>query len=120
MKEHIDEFRITFLILAVLYLTAALAPAQADNVYPENEWVWGCQIRGRSLNGACITRQFTKVGEADNDVDTDDPRVLGFEPGNVPLNRDGKPVWSRLNLSLFMKPGEVRIKNASTCKCGGR
>ena len=89
----------------------------AEEIREEKEWVWGCQIRGRTLDGNCVVRRFTKVGDADNDVDTDEEQVLGFEPGNVPIARDGQPIFSRLRSALFMKPGEVRLVSASKCSC---
>ena len=89
----------------------------AEEIKDEKEWEWGCQIRGRSLAGECVMRKFTKVGEADNDVDTDEPQVLGFEPGNVPISKDGKPIFSRLKEYLFLKRGEVKLHSASKCQC---
>ena len=108
----------TWLIaISVLLLTTQL---MAEEVYPEKEWVWGCQIRGRSLSGDCAVRRFTKVGETENDVDTDEERVLGFEPGNVPITDDGEPVYSRIKAAFWLKPGEVRIWSAATCQCARR
>lgn len=102
--------------LGVVFMLAS-THTYGEEVYPEKEWVWGCQIRGRSVSGECVMWKFTKVGETENDVDTDEPRVLGFEPGNMPISRDGMPIWSRIRAPMWMKPGEVRIYEAATCKC---
>lgn len=107
-----------FCVIAVVFLLAMVGNARAEEVYPEKEWVWGCQIRGRTLSGDCVVRRFTKVGETENDVDTDEERTLGFEPGNLPIARDGQPIFSRIRASLFMTPGSVRLVSAAKCVCG--
>ena len=108
-----------FLWLIVLFvLIIAFADiGKAEEIYPQKEWVWGCQIKGRSLEGGCVLRLFTKVGEADNDVDTDEPQILGFEPGNVEVNRKGQPIWMRIPARLFLRKGETKMMFASRCGC---
>lgn len=90
----------------------------AEEIREEKEWVWGCQIRGRTLAGDCAMRRFTKIGEADNEVDTDEPQVLGFEPGNVPVSKGGKPIFTRLLEKRFLRPSETKMVNGARCTCG--
>lgn len=106
------------LLFALLFCFAAAAVA--EEIYPEKEWVWGCQIKGRTMDGQCRMQRFTKVGETENDVDTDEPRVVGFVPGNVPISKSGKPIWSRIPASSFMNPGTVRLTNGTKCACPNR
>lgn len=89
----------------------------AEEVRDEKEWVWGCQIRGRAVSGDCVMRRFTKVGEANNDVDTDEPQILGFEPGNVPVSRDGQPIFTRLLEVKFLPPGHTKLIGGAKCTC---
>lgn len=103
--------------IGILLLVGATF-VHAEEVYPEKEWVWGCQIRGRTLSGDCVVRKFTKVGDADNDVDTDEEQVLGFEPGNVPVSRSGEPIWTRLKADRFLMPGHTKLVSGAKCSCG--
>lgn len=98
----------------ILFVGAQLI---AEEVYDPKEWVWGCQIKGRTLDGNCVMTRFTKVGDADNDVDTDEPQVLGFQPGNVPVNKDGKPIFTRLLEVKFLRPGTVKLVSGAKCMC---
>lgn len=105
-------------LLAVLCMALGVATAYSEDVKDQKEWVWGCQIKGRTLDGGCALRRFTQVGDADNDVDTDVQRILGFEVGNLQISKiDGKPIWERINQDLFLKPGETRLYSATKCTC---
>lgn len=114
MKKN-PEIWIVVIFLTLLYAVSC-PRMDAEEIYPEKEWVWGCQIKGRTLEGECVVRLFTKVGEADSDVDTGEPRILGFEPGNVPIV-NGKPVWTRLPDKLFLKKGEIKMMFGAKCGC---
>lgn len=107
-----------WLVALGVWLLVGATYVHAEEVYDQKEWVWGCQIRGRALNGDCVVRKFTKVGNADNDVDTDEEQVLGFEPGNVPISRDGKPIFTRMKTNLFLSPKQTKIVLGAKCSCG--
>lgn len=113
-----DIRRGLWLMAIGISMLCAATFVHAEEVYDQKEWVWGCQIKGRTLDGGCVLRKFTKVGETENDVDTDEERTLGFEPGNVPVTRDGKPVFTRIKSVLFLKPGETKLVSAAKCACG--
>lgn len=105
-------------LVVLLVLTLAFSSiGKAEEIHPEKEWVWGCQIKGRSLEGGCVLYRFTKVGEVENDVDTDEPRVIGFEPGNVYVDSQGRPVWMRIPAKSFLQPGEVKLVSGAKCVC---
>lgn len=88
-----------------------------DTEYPQKDWIWGCRIRGRTLEGNCLLTRFTKIGDADNNLDTDEPQILGFTPGNVKISRDGHIIPERIPEKLFLKPKEMKILGGAKCSC---
>lgn len=107
-----------WLIAIGAWMLVGATYVQAEEVNDPKEWIWGCQIKGRTLDGGCALMRFTQVGDADNDVDTDVQRILGFEPGNLQISKiDGKPIWERINQDMFLKPGETRLYSAAKCTC---
>src|SRR5690242_2647635 len=116
MRVHLDEFRLVFLILAVLFLLALISPADVDaqEVQPQDQWVKGAVLLGRSNAGNCIAHPFVNVDEADDDPDTGEPQILGYEPGNVQTNRKGEVIWERVKQNLFAERN--RPFRNTTCK----
>lgn len=81
----------------------------------QDEWVEGGVIRGITLDRQCRIRPFTKVGIANDNPDDGKPQILGFEPGNVQISRNGEPIWERVYAYLFLKKGEAKMVNGVLC-----
>lgn len=118
LSTEMEETMKKGFLLAVLCVVLGVTTAHTEEIKDQKEWVWGCTIKGRTLDGGCALRRFTEVGDADPDTDTGAFRLLGFEPGNVVISKiDGQPIWMRINQDLFLKPGETRLYSAAKCTC---
>lgn len=106
-------------ILAAIYVamcTKANAQETDEKDDPKN-WVKGGVVIGITNDGKCLFKPFIKVGDTENDPDTDKPQILGFSPGNVYIDRHGRMVWERVLEEVFIPLGRFKTIHGRMCKC---
>jgi len=117
-RIQFDEFRAVLVILAILFALACLSPNDADaaEVKKGDEWVKGALVLGVSNAGNCVFAPFVMVGQADDDPDTGDGQILGYEPGDVRTDREGHIIWQRAAEAQFVKLGGLKSVKGRVCK----
>lgn len=108
-----NEFTWALIIFFVLSIYATSVNAE---VSPEKEWVKGCVVVGRTNSGSNLFRPFIKTGDTEDDPDTGEVQILGYEPGNV-IIKNGQVVWERVHEQVFIQLNKHKPVNGRPCGC---
>lgn len=103
------------MVLVLVFLAVAAVKAFGEEVSPKSEWVKGGVVIGTTGEG-CVFKPFVKVGDAEDDEDGN-TQILGYEPGNVQVNRKGEVVWERVRERVFIPLNRAKQIGGRLCKC---
>ena len=84
---------------------------------PQSEWVKGAVVVGINASGGCVFKPFVQTGTAGNDPDDDSPQILGYSPGNVQVDKQGRVVFERVAESSFIPLHRWKSVHGRLCKC---
>lgn len=113
-KERLLYLGIALTFLCVMF---ALGAKAEDVIYPEKEWVKGAVVVGVKNDGGCVYKPFVKTGDTNNNPDDDQPQILGYEPGNVMISKDGEVIWERVYEAQFIPLNKRKTVNGRVCAC---
>lgn len=103
------------LVTAILLIT--VSTLFGETVKP-TERTKGCVMRGCSFEGGCITQLFVKVANDENDdPDTGQSQIWGYDPLNVHKDSKGNVVFVREFEKDFLRIGQVRHTTGGACIC---
>lgn len=100
-------------IVVMIFLSFTKASAE---VRSRSEWVRGAIVIGVTNSGSCVYKPFVKVGDTEPD-DMGEAQILGFEPGNVQVGKNGEIVWERVYEKQFIRLHGFKSVNGRMCRC---
>jgi hypothetical protein len=78
----------------------------------------GCVVLYCSYSGSAVMKSFVKVADSEqDDADTDEPQIWGYDPSNVTKDKSGKIIFERVKEKQFIRRGGYKTQGACTAHC---
>ena len=88
----------------------------SSDIENEKDWVKGAVVVAVTNSGGCLFKPFVKTGITEDNPDTGEPQILGYEPGNVIISKKGEVIWERVEERVFLPRGQAKVIRGRMCK----